>query len=121
MTAPDLSGIEQIPGDRRGWLALRGLPDEQRRAEDATLHADMYGSRRVGTYPATGDPEQWASDRTRGGAKYATFTRAATDTERLLLQHLGYVLPDELTTHVAFLTRTLRCRTWPQLEEETNL
>lgn len=42
--------------------------------------------------------------------------RPATDTERTLLAHLGYTLPDELFTAVTFLTTGVRNRRWPQLE-----
>ena len=114
---PDLSNVVQIPDDRRGWLALRGLPDELRRAEDSTGENDMYGPRRVGAWPATGSPEAWAAERTHTH-KYAKFTRDATPTEKLLLAHLGYEVPDDLQTRVEFISRTVRRRTWPQLEDQ---
>lgn len=98
MTTPDLSGIEQIPDDPRGWLAMRNLPPEIQRREDSTAEHDARGPQRRG--------------------RHAVFDRDATRTERLLLEHLGHALPDELVTSVEFITATLRRRTWAQLEEE---
>ncbi|WP_273733363.1 hypothetical protein [Mycolicibacterium septicum] len=86
--------------DRRGWLVFGHLAPHLQRAEDATLHADH---------------EAVAGDEYPGRT---TFDRRATSTERLLLLSLGHPLPDDLTTHVAWLSNGLRRRTWPQLEGE---
>lgn len=96
MTAPaDLSSVEQLPmPDPRGWLALRFLPESVQNAEDATHHNDFVHRRR------------WRER-----------IRPATDTERLLLAHLGYVVPDELDTVVTFKSPGIWCRRWPVLEE----
>lgn len=96
MTTPDLSGVEQLPQpDPRGWLALWFLPESVQNAEDATHHNDF--SLRV-------------ASRVR--------VRPATDTERLLLEHLGHgPIPDDLQTHVKFYSPGCWNRTWPQLEE----
>jgi hypothetical protein len=94
MTAPDLSGVVQMgPRDIevRGWLALIGLPDAIQRAEDSTAECD------------------------RRAIKPRGYDRPATSTERILLTHLGYELPDDLTTHVSYPS-SIRHRSWPQLE-----
>jgi len=93
MTTPDLSGVEQLPQpDIRGWLALRYLPYEVQKAEDAT-HFNDYDHAPRGR------------------------TRAATGTERMLLEFLGHgPLPDDLQTQVTFKSRGVRCRRWLALE-----
>lgn len=47
------------------------------------------------------------------------FTRDATATERLLLDALGFEVPDELDTALTYLTDTVRCRTWPPLKTKS--
>jgi len=95
VTAPDLSGVEQLPQpDPRGWLALRYLPDDLRRAEDATQAADRQHPR-----------------------YFVGFVRPATPAERTLLTYLGHTLPEELTTVVRWVTTGCRNRRWPALEE----
>jgi hypothetical protein len=85
----------QLPQpDPRGWLTFDALPDALQRAEDSTAAADF--------------------DRRRFSR---TIQRPATDTERLLLEHLGYEVPTPLTTHVRYLTESVRNRSWPALEE----
>ena len=87
MTAPDLSNVEQMPQpDVRGVLALNNLPTGLQLLEDATAFADR----------------ECAVNRHRRNG----FERPATDTERLLLEHLGYMLPEELTTVVKFRTKS---------------
>lgn len=96
-TADPLADIgAHRPSDPRGLLVFESLPAEIQRAEHATQFAD-YERRR------------WRSR--------ATSTRPATPTERLLLGHLGYSLPAELTTVVRWLSNGVRRRTWPALEE----
>jgi hypothetical protein len=98
--------VTTIPGfgpqydqpDARGWLVFHGLPDDVQRAEDATQAADVELANR--------DCKLWRE-------------RPATDTERALLAHLGYELPDELLTRVQWRHGTLRERRWPQLETQT--
>lgn len=98
MTSPDLTGIEPMPpGDIRGWLAINNLPPECQRAEDATAMADRERSR-------TRSP--------RG------HEREATPTERTLLAHIGFSeLPEQLITKITWPSRSVRRRTWAQLEE----
>lgn len=92
--------------DPRGWLVFESLPGVLQRAEDSTLAADR---------------ERWpASPRLFKRIRFG-FERPATDTERQLLQHLGYVLPDELTTRVKWVTPGCRNRRWPQLETQEAL
>ena len=92
--------IEQYPQpDARGWLVFRGLPDDLRRAEDATLERDQRIHRETGR-------DRWR--------------RPATATERTLLEHLGYELPEILWTYVTYTTTALRNRRWPALEGAEN-
>jgi hypothetical protein len=94
---PDLSGVEQMPQpDIRGLLAINNLPPELQRAEDATAMADKDRRRLF---------------KPRG------HTRDATETERILLAHLGFELPEQLSTKVSWPGHSVRRRTWPQLEE----
>lgn len=83
------------PDDLRGWLTFSAaLPAPYCDLEDSRAEADF---------------------------RLRTRTRPATETERTLLEHLGFDLtgiPD-LTTHVRFITGTLRQRLWPQLTEQT--
>jgi hypothetical protein len=77
--------------DPRGWLVFDWLPPALGRAEDATAAADY----------------------TRG----VKHSRPATDTERALLTHLGYVVPTaELITSVSWPSPGVRCRRWKALE-----
>ena len=90
--------------DPRGWLVFKHLPADIQRREDATAAADHARG-----YPR-GDCDERA---------VPVFTRPATRAERILLQHLGYALPDELTTRVEWITPRVRNRRWPQLEGST--
>lgn len=97
MTEPGGIG-PQYADDPRGWLTFAFLPANLQRLEDQRQVADY--------------------DRGR-----ARFTRQATDTECLLLTHLGYdvtVFDDDhpLFTHVTY-PGPVRQRTWPQLEPTT--
>ena len=83
--------------DVRGWLLFESLPDELQRAEDARLAA--------------------GKDLARHGPR-SSFSRPASDTERLLLMHLGYRLPSDLLTRVEWLSPVVRQRRWPQLKPE---
>lgn len=107
MSAGDGIGAQYPQPDPRGWLVFESLPADLQRAEDSTLFAD-YGR-------ADGCGVQLLFDR---DARCWYFERPATDAERTLLAHLGYQLPDELTTRVSYATETLRRRTWPQLESQ---
>ena len=99
----DEIGAQFDQPDVRGWLTFKHLPAHIQRREDATAAADHARG-----YPR-GDYEQPAP----------VFTRPATRAERILLQHLGYALPDELTTRVEWITPRVRNRRWPQLEGST--
>lgn len=100
-------GAQHPQPDPRGWLVFESLPADLQRAEDSTQHAD-YGRQNFG-----GIRRQF--DR---AARVWFWERPATDAERTLLEHLGYTLPDQLTTRVQFQTETLRTRRWPQLETQ---
>lgn len=90
----DAIGPQKPQPDPRGWLVFDHLPPDLQAAEDATAHADYERAM------ATGN---------------GIHTRPATPTERLLLEHLGLELPDELTTMVVSQTKGTRLRRWPQL------
>jgi hypothetical protein len=129
---------EQYPADDpRGILTFSHLPADLQRAEDSTQAADIGRAARGDWW----SPVTWGVD-TKAEAQAALkragevigdaatpgwgrFVRPATPTERLLLQHLGYALPTDdagdpapLYTVVSYVTETLRCRTWPQLENQ---
>ena len=83
--------------DPRGWLCFSGsLPEPLQSLEDSRAAADF--DNRI--------------HKPRG------FDRQATQTERDLLAHLGHVVPDELTTHVRYYSKSCRNRTWPQIEAQ---
>ncbi|OBB48416.1 hypothetical protein [Mycobacterium sp. 852002-51961_SCH5331710] len=116
--------------DPRGWLVFACLPDDLQRQEDSTAAADAE-RHRTGTYKASGtwgtnDPAELSKVLARAHAvlKRAglspprTRPRPATATERALLAHLGYELPDELFTAVSFPAQGVRRRRWPQLETQ---
>jgi hypothetical protein len=92
----DLSGVEQLPQpDPRGWLALRNLPAKIQNLEDSTAMNDRDRMRPRG------------------------FERPATETERILLQHLGFTVPADLVTVVTWPSRSVRRRRWPALEGQS--
>ncbi|KGI70247.1 hypothetical protein MJO55_25715 [Mycolicibacterium rufum] len=94
--------------DPRGWLVFEYLPADLQRLEDqrAQLDRELY------SHMST----PWKRD----GVSLWTLrsTRSATDTERALLEHLGYEPPDDLDTVVDF-TPGVRNRRWPALEKGT--
>jgi hypothetical protein len=90
----DTIGAQLPQPDPRGWLTFESLPDDLQRAEDSTAAAD-FDHRRFGR----------------------VIQRPATAAERTLLEHLGYEVPTPLTTHVRYLTESVRNRRWPALEE----
>jgi hypothetical protein len=92
----DTIGAQFPQPDPRGWLVFDQLPDDLQKAEDSTAAAD-FDRRRF----------------SRG------LQRPATAAERILLEHLGYQLPEELITHVTYKSTSVRNRTWPVLEEGT--
>lgn len=97
MTITDIGAHR--PDDPRGWLLFEQLPGDLQNAEDSRLAADRQHVR-------DNDNMFWS------------FTRPATNTERTLLEHLGYTLPDTLRTHVNWLSPGVRNRRWPQLENQ---
>lgn len=110
----------------RGWACFEWLPDALQRAEDSTHAADRA---RWEAGWAADSALTWRTVRMvvpgiRTEGVDATpelvrvFDRAATETERMLLEHLSYELPDELTTRVTFIGPAHN-RRWPQLESET--
>jgi hypothetical protein len=91
-------GQQYVQPDARGWLVFHGLHPDLQKAEDATQAADHAYQRQTGR-------RRWS--------------RPATPTERLLLAHLGYTLPEGLlATHIDYTTDSLRRRTWPTLESQ---
>ena len=84
----------QRPNDPRGWLRFQSLPADLQRHEDSRQEADQRLYR---------DGER------------SRFQRPATDTERTLLEHLGYRCPPDLHTTVIWLSPGVRRREWPQL------
>lgn len=109
----------------RGWLAFTSLPDDLQNAEDSTLAADR--ARWDGGWSA-GAGLTWKTVKTvvpgirKQGVEptpswVRVFDRTTTDTERMLLEHLGYEPPDDLVTRVTFFA-AVRNRRWPQLMEE---
>jgi hypothetical protein len=89
-------GSQKPQPDPRGWLVFDRLPNDLQRSEDSRSDADI-------TYQRT---RNW------GGP----WSRSATQTERVLLEHLGFELPADLKTRVHYLTPGVRHRSWPQLE-----
>ncbi|MGU3651627.1 hypothetical protein [Mycolicibacterium sp. A43C] len=123
-TIPGIGEPLQDNGSR-GLLAFTALPAELQRREDSTLAADRA---RWDAGWSTGQGLTWKRIKTavpgirREGVEPAptwvrAFDRAATNTERELLQHLGYELPDDLVTRVTFFG-PVRNRRWPQLTNE---
>ena len=87
--------------DPRGVLVFDHLPDNLQKAEDSTAVADRD------TFP----------DKRRHGGMWLRpcVDRPATDTERTLLAHLGYEVPDLLTTRIR--NTGMRHRSWPQIPD----
>ncbi|MBN7304339.1 hypothetical protein IUQ79_20800 [Mycobacteroides abscessus subsp. bolletii] len=95
---------EQYQNDPRGWLTFSHLPDELQRAEDATQAADFV---------------RWSDSQAHSRVYFGIpFDRPATATERVLLEYLGYQLPEALTTIVNYPASGggIRQRRWPALE-----
>lgn len=115
--------------DPRGWLVFAYLPDDLQSAEDSTAAADAE-RHQCGTYntPAvwgTDDPAELVALQSRAQKalakarlRYPSFPRPATQTERALLDHLGYTLPAELFATITFTSSGIRNRRFPQLETE---
>src|SRR4051812_20081382 len=93
----DTIGPQITDNGTRGVLQFHWLPDDLQNAEDSTQGADF----------------ERGADRWR-----RPFTRPATATDRTLLQHLGYMPPDDLPTRVSFPAGGVRRRRWPQLESD---
>jgi hypothetical protein len=118
-------------GDPRGWLTFSWLPDELQRQEDSTQAVDFqraqFAEFNAPAVWGTSDPDELAAVKARarrvltaaGMSTVRAAVRPATQTERTLLAHLGYELPDELFTAVTFLTTGVRNRRFPQLETQT--
>jgi hypothetical protein len=86
------------PNDPRGWLLFESLPKDLQAGEDARLYADR--------------------ELVRDDFGASSFERPASVTEKLLLEHLGYTLPEKLFTHVRWLSIGVRSRSWPQLANQ---
>lgn len=86
--------------DPRGILVFEYLPENLQNAEDSTQAADWERARKL-TFER--------------GIGVHHFMRRATPTERELLAHLGYTLPDKLLTAV-ICDNGVRLRFWPDLQ-----
>lgn len=95
MTDPNAIG-NRISDRHRGWLVFDHLPPDLQRAEDATHYRDIHDERDC-------------------------FNRPATDTERTLLAHLGFTVPEQLSTHIDHVTVGIVRRRWPALEANAQL
>jgi hypothetical protein len=97
-TPPDTIGPQMQRAsegtDPRGILVFHWLPGDLQALEDSRAIADRDVMRPRG------------------------FERPATETERILLTHLGFELPEQLTTVVRYRTRGVRHRSWPALEAQ---
>jgi hypothetical protein len=101
VSTDDQIGTQFSQPDPRGWLVFDHLGHELTLREESTQSAD--------------------SERCSERFSQRPLKRPATDTERLLLQHIGFTdLPDDLTTVVTYPTTGVRNRRWPQLETEEN-
>lgn len=108
--------MQQLPQpDPRGILAVTGLPDDLRAAEDATAVADL--DRLAERHPAL-SWGAWFSE--QDGKKLRGFTRPITSAERTILDALGYDTTTLTTTHVHHRTRGTRFRWWPTLTRKSN-
>jgi hypothetical protein len=84
----------QLPQpDPRGLLVFESLPEDLQKLEDARLMADYE------------DAE----------CHRGPWQRPGTDTEHTLLTHLGYTVPEQLSTHIDY-GNGIRHRYWPTLE-----
>lgn len=113
--------------DPRGWLVFSWLSPDLQIAEDACAAAD-FERHRHNTWRASAiwgitDPAELATriGSARAALKAAKWDgrgsfRPATPTERILLAHLAFDLPDPLFTVVSYPTVGVRNRRWPQLE-----
>jgi len=96
----EIIGEQHPQPDPRGWLVFRHLPDALQRAEDSRQNADHAFLEDTGC-------TRW--------------TRLATDTERLLLDHLGFEVPDRLMTRVEYRSAGVRNRRFPALENQESI
>lgn len=94
-----LDGIGEHYGwdDVRGWLTFSALGDELQRQMDQTQNADY-------------ERRHWRPSVTR--------TRPATDAEKLLLEHLGFDVPDDLQTVVRYPSGGIRRLEFPALVKQ---
>jgi hypothetical protein len=99
MSDIDMGDIGEHYGfdDVRGWLTFSSLGDELQRQEDATQNADY-------------ERRHWRPSVAR--------IRPATSAERVLLENLGFTLPESLTTVVRYPSGGVRKREWPALTEQ---
>ena len=91
-------GPQKRQPDPRGVLVFDWLPYEIQASEDATQCAD-FGR----------------LDQQHGQFGSAWFRRSSTPAERALLRHLGFEVPDNLKTLVAFPASGVRNRSFPEL------
>jgi hypothetical protein len=94
----DLSGVEHLGfDDLRGWITFRNLPDELQRQLDQT-QADDWERR------------SWRPSQYR--------TRPASVAEKILLTHLGFVVPSNLETRVRYVSAGIRLIEFPALTDQ---
>lgn len=101
--------------DPRGWLVFEYLPENLQRDEDSRLAADHDWFHAGLNHHLDDQTGTLAPHLARGNTSWR---RHATPAERALLEHLGYALPTELWTFVAFRTDNVRRRTWPQIADQ---
>lgn len=80
---------EHRPCKYRGWLVFSYLPADLQMAEDRTQATDYDRCR--GSFGGGGDDGNGGSPFRRSSQQWdrTKITRPATDTERILLQHIG--------------------------------
>lgn len=98
LTDVDLSGAVWYGwSDVRGWITFSGLPNELQRQLDQT-QADDYQRR------------HWRPSVAR--------VRPSTPAEKLLLAHLGFSVPTNLTTTVRYPSGGIRRLEFPALDAQ---
>lgn len=111
--------MHQLPQPNpRGILALTGLEERLQAAEDARAVADKNVHTVLRSFTRIPGHRLAQLHSAQDGKPLTAFTRPATDTERHLLNTLGYELPEELTTAVHYRNSATRFRWWPQLERK---
>lgn len=94
----DMTDVEHLGfDDLRGWITFRYLPDELQRQIDQTQAHDW-------------EARSWRPSVHRD--------RPATEAEKLLLEHLGFVVPANLTARVRYISGSVRRVDFPALVDQ---